>query len=144
MRLESLLLEASHRTANSLQFISTLVHMHSSAVIDPIARTALLDTLQRIQAVAQLHRILYNGDSVDMVDMRNYLTALVAKLGEIWSTPTASRILTLTSEPIKITSGQALSLGVIANELISNACKYAYSPTGPGEIRISLTVGCQD
>jgi len=143
MRLESLLLEANHRVANSLQLVSTLVHMHTSTVVDPIARMAMQDTQQRIQAIAQLHRILCNGDSVDTVATRDYLTALVAKLREIWSTPIAPRVLTLTCEQIKISSWQALSLGVTANELISNACKYAYPLTGPGEIRISLAVECQ-
>jgi two-component sensor histidine kinase len=140
MRLKSLLQEANHRVVNSLQLVSTLVRTHSSAVADPVARAALKDAQQRIQAIAQVHRLLYDSEGADLVSMKSYLVALVAKLEETWSTPIAPRILSLESDPVSVTAGCALSLGVIINELVSNACKYAYSPTGPGEVRIFLFI----
>jgi hypothetical protein len=112
VRLESLLHEANHRVANSLQLISSLVHMHTSTVADPTARMALKDTQQRLQAVTQLHRTLYTGDDVDTVAMEDYLAALVSKLRKIWSTPAAPRILNLSCEEVRIGSRQALFLPI--------------------------------
>jgi len=143
-RLETLLKEVNHRVANSLQLVSAFVHMQSAALPDPIAKAALQDTQRRIQAVAQVHRRLYTGDGVDAVAMDDYLAALVDELQETWSTPSAPRRLTLASEPIQMKTDRAVSLGVIVNELVSNACKYAYAPTAAGEVRIALVRDGED
>jgi len=143
-RLEALLKEVNHRVANSLQLVSAFVHMQSAALPDPAAKSALQDVQRRIQAIAQVHRRLYTGDAVDTVAMDDYLAALVAELQETWSTPVAPRVLTLASEPIRMKTDRAVSLGVIVNELVSNACKYAYSATGPGEVRIALVRDGED
>ena len=143
-RLETLLKEVNHRVANSLQLVSAFVHMQSAALPDPIAKAALQDTQRRIQAVAQVHRRLYTGDGVDAVAMDDYLSALIDELQETWSTPTAPRRLTLASEPIRMKTDRAVSLGVIVNELVSNACKYAYAPTAAGEVRIALVRDGED
>jgi two-component sensor histidine kinase len=143
-RLETLLKEVNHRVANSLQLVSAFVHMQSAALPDPTAKAALQDTQRRIQAIAQVHRRLYTGEGVDTVAMDDYLAALVAELEETWSTPSAPRRLTLTSEPIRMKTDRAVSLGVIVNELVSNACKYAYAPTASGEVRIALARDGED
>jgi two-component sensor histidine kinase len=137
-RLEVMLREVNHRVANSLQLVMAMVHMQASHVGDPAARAALEDTKRRIAAIGQVHRRLYTADNVEAVDMQPYLEAMASELEETFSTPGAPRRLVLGVDPVQLQTDRAISLGVIVNELVSNACKYAYAPTEPGEVRVSL------
>ena len=91
----------------------------------------------RVAAVAQVHRRLYTSHDLKSVLLNQYLDALLEDLRRSTEGDGMSR-LTLKAEPIEIDPDRAVAIGIIVNELVMNAVKYAYTDcTGP--IHVALT-----
>src|SRR5215472_11933963 len=139
---ELLLREVNHRVGNSLQIIASLLHLQANTSAQEDVKAALTNAMGRVAAVAQVHRRLYTSHDLKSVVLNQYLESLLEDLRRSAEGNRMSR-LTLHAEPVEIDPDRAVAIGIIVNELVMNAVKYAY-PDRAGPIHVQLRAAGDD
>ncbi len=135
---EVLLKEIHHRVKNNLQVISSILNLQSSFVSDERTLEILEESRNRIHSMATIHENLYLTTNFSSIDFASYLQNLTTKL--ISSYHVAPITINLRTEltSINLLLDQAIPCGLLVNELITNAIKYAFVNRSEGEILIGL------
>lgn len=132
----ALLNEVDHRVKNNLQLISSLLLLQSRRAGDEATRAALRRTLERVTAIATVHRRLFQGEAIDRFDFAEFVRDLVGDLTGAAAQPGLEVSLDL--EPIEVGASQAAPLALILSELVTNALRHARPEGGPGHLHVGL------
>lgn len=136
---ELLLREIHHRVKNNLQTVSSLLSIQGRGIADPTAKQAVNDSRLRVKSMALIHQDLYRDGDLTGVQMKEYVEKLANSL--ISSYDRADRVTLETRiDDLSLDVDTAVPLGLILNELITNALKYAWPRTEDGTLKIEMTV----
>ncbi len=123
LRNELLLKEQNHRVKNNLQMISSLLSLQSQKLLSTDAKEALTDSQARVNSVALLHRMLYEGEQVGFADVATYLRSLTDEVK--YASHRELEVQLEVTEGLTLKMERATSLGLIINELMTNSIKHA-------------------
>ncbi len=137
-QLKFLMKELHHRVKNNLQIVSSLLSLQSGHLADKDARQAVKIGQQRIEAMSLIHRSLYQQDNPNMVNMKEYVTDLVESIVQSFGVEKEDFDLQLDVQTTEMDVDMALPLGLIINEWVTNAFKYAYKDVQHPCLKLSL------
>jgi len=131
---EVLLQEVHHRVKNNLQVVMSLLRMQLDTVESEETRRQLVRASSRVHSLAALHEHLYRGDNLSDVSARDHLGAIVGELCRSHDTEQRGVAVDLRVEPreLRIGAHVAIPVGLIVNELVSNALEHAFEGQGGG------------
>ncbi|WP_143167092.1 histidine kinase dimerization/phosphoacceptor domain -containing protein [Mucilaginibacter sp. OK098] len=132
-----LLKEVHHRVKNNLQVITGLLNFQTSSTSKAEVLDAIKISRNRIQAISLIHLKLSNGNNLASLNMQSYVSELISHLRDVFDLPAQFIIFNKNIEPIDIDLKQAVPIGLILNEAITNSIKYAFDKKG-GAISLGL------
>ncbi len=139
---EILLQEVHHRVKNNLQVISSILNLQSSYVKDENSLSILRESQNRIKSMSFIHESLYHTGNFSNIEFSEYIHSLAKNLIHSYSLETASIELDVDFQKTSLLLDQAIPCGLIANEILSNALKYAFKDREKG--KISCRIGSEN
>ena len=138
-RIGMLLQELTHRVKNSLQFIASMVMLEARSNDSGEAKAALERVSHRITALGQLYSKLSKADTVEAVDAATYLDELCRDLiASVHKEGSTSIVLETDIESELLPTDRAIPIGLIVNELVTNAVKYGFPGEAKGTVMVTL------
>jgi two-component sensor histidine kinase len=135
---ETLLKELQHRVKNNLNVVSSLLDLETGRLPDDRTKNIFLDARNRILSISNIYERLYLSDDLATVELGPYIRDLAASIFDAYAIGRGRVVLSVEADEVKLETKRVVPLGLILNELISNALKYAYSPDKGGQLRIRL------
>ncbi len=137
-KIEVLMRELHHRVKNNLQVISSMLGLQSRK-LDDEAKVAVEEGKERIRAMSLIHQKLYQDDQVSTLDIKDYITNLVNELSQAYGYSEKAKI-DLDISDLRLNVDTSLPIGLIVNELVTNAFKYAYRDIEKPILELKLLV----
>lgn len=138
---EVLLKEIHHRVKNNLQIISSLLNLQTQGVKDTGTLQAMRDSQTRVRSMALIHEKLYQSESLANIEFGEYVKSLANDLFRTYRGHAGGVQLKVQVDEVFLGLDQAVSCGLILNELMTNALKYAFQDRKSGTIRVELGAG---
>lgn len=136
---ELLLHETHHRVKNNLQMISSLLNLQSKYVEDKKAYEALQNGRNRVESIAILHKNLYVGDDLTLVNIHEYFTSLVQSILNSYEKNKSDIVVDIHVEDVLLDVETVIPIGFIVNELVTNSLKHAKPENEHLKITLSMS-----
>jgi PAS domain S-box-containing protein len=135
---EVLLQEVHHRVKNNLQVISSILNLQSSYVNDPKTLEILRESQQRIKSMSFIHETIYRTADFSRLEFMDYIKTIASNLIQSYRTAATRVDFIPDMQSVGLNLDQAIPCGLIINELVSNALKYAFKGRKKGTLTVVL------
>ncbi|WP_375472410.1 PAS domain S-box protein [uncultured Nostoc sp.] len=135
---EVLLKEIHHRVKNNLGIVSSLLQMQCRRTQDPVVTAILRDSQNRIASIALVHEKLYRSQDLADLDFAQYIPDLTTHLFDSYNVSSSQIQLNIQVDNASLDIETAIPCGLIINELVSNALKYAFAGNREGKIEVKF------
>ena len=135
---EVLLSEIHHRVKNNLAIIAGLIELQNAEVENPELKDILSETQNRIYSISGVHELLYNTDNFTDITFEEYAEKLIDRIQSMFQKKSRDIKIRYDFGNIQLNINQAIPLGLLLNELITNTFKHAFGNRNSGEIRIKF------
>ena len=136
---ETLLKEIHHRVKNNLQIISSLLNLQAKSIGDEKLEGIFRECQDRIAAMAAVHQLLYKSQNFAEINFGEYLRETASHLFRSYKICKSTISLVIQAENVMLPIDTAIPCGLIINELVTNALKYAFPGVSKGEIKIEMS-----
>ncbi|MCM4169975.1 histidine kinase [Arenibacter sp. TNZ] len=135
---DTLLKEIHHRVKNNLQTVSSLLSLQSRSIDEPKIKTLIKSSQNRVISMAMVHEMLYMRHDLSKIEYKSYVEELSDYLLRSFKGSDNNISLNIIIPDIKLGIDTAIPLGLLINEVITNALKYGIKDNEEGEIHIEL------
>jgi PAS domain S-box-containing protein len=135
---EVLLQEVHHRVKNNLQVISSILNLQSSYVNEPKTLEILRESQQRIKSMSFIHETIYRTADFSRLEFMDYIKTIASNLIQSYRTAATRVDFIPDMQSVGLNLDQAIPCGLIINELVSNALKYAFKGRKKGTLTVIL------